>query len=532
VTPSDAAFGRRAQMRIAARCDEAGVVPALVTRRGEIEPLGSPAPAIASLLRSRVVGETVAAVWDRLAAGEVCEALSGMHLAAAALEDEPDRALLCVVLCDGFAGVPESQAALAEAGVDAADAARSVVARTDARAAADLARAARWGVEEVLAGERLEASVADPFADELASVYEQISVLYQLVRSMNSMENPASIVSLACGLLLETLDFGWFAACFEERPEISKTLSGRLISIGELPCGDDEFRALVSEVVGAGHGDRWSLVLTPDRDQLARRSGGEALLELIAHDGEAIGALVCGGRATRDPEISSVDIKLIDAVGEFLGVFHENVCRYNEQREMFLGTLHAMTGSVDAKDPYTRGHSDRVAHLGRQLALAAGLSVDEAEQVRIAGLLHDVGKIGVPERVLLKAGRLDDAEFEALKRHPVIGRDILDGVRPMAPMLPGVLHHHERWDGRGYPHGLAGERIPRIARILAVADAFDAMSSNRAYRDAMPRAKALEEIVRCAGTQFDPELAPLFVRLDFSRYDEMVQQAGPQSKAA
>ena len=146
------------------------------------------------------------------------------------------------------------------------------------------------------------------------------------------------------------------------------------------------------------------------------------------------------------------------------------------------------------------------------------------DRMHIAGLVHDVGKIGVPESVLLKSGRLTDEEFGLIRKHPEIGHRILKDIPRFQDVLPGVLHHHERWDGRGYPRGLEGEKIPLVARLIGLADSFDAMSSTRTYRAAMSRSRVLEEIGACTGTQFDPRLAPVFVAMDFSRYDEMVQE--------
>jgi HD-GYP domain-containing protein (c-di-GMP phosphodiesterase class II) len=144
-------------------------------------------------------------------------------------------------------------------------------------------------------------------------------------------------------------------------------------------------------------------------------------------------------------------------------------------------------------------------------------------------MLHDVGKIGVPEAVLRKPGRLTEEEFALVKEHPAVGHTILRDIAALGPMLPGVLHHHERWDGGGYPHGLAGQRIPLMGRVLALADTFDAMSSNRAYRPAAPRQRVLDEIQRCSGTQFDPELVGIFLSLDFNSFDALL---GQQAKAS
>jgi HD-GYP domain-containing protein (c-di-GMP phosphodiesterase class II) len=154
------------------------------------------------------------------------------------------------------------------------------------------------------------------------------------------------------------------------------------------------------------------------------------------------------------------------------------------------------------------------------------------ERIRIAGLVHDVGKIGVPEAVLRKPGRLTDEEFEQIKRHPRIGYDILRDIGPLGDVLPGVLYHHERWDGRGYPEGLTAGEIPLMGRLLAVADAFDAMSSDRSYRPALPREKVLREMIDCAGSQFDPELVPIFVKLDLTEYDAMVARHEAQEAEA
>jgi putative two-component system response regulator len=183
-----------------------------------------------------------------------------------------------------------------------------------------------------------------------------------------------------------------------------------------------------------------------------------------------------------------------------------------------------MTAAIDAKDRYTRGHSERVGLMASKMAAAIGMDKTLVEQYRIAGLVHDVGKIGVPEGVLTKPGRLTDEEFAQIKLHPGIGYNILKDIPALSASLPGVLSHHERWDGRGYPNKISGEEIPLIARVLALADTFDAMSSNRSYRPALPRHKVLEEIARCAGSQFDPQLAPIFVKLDFTDFDAALEQ--------
>lgn len=175
------------------------------------------------------------------------------------------------------------------------------------------------------------------------------------------------------------------------------------------------------------------------------------------------------------------------------------------------GALSALVSALDAKDPYTAGHSTRVAELATFMATRLGMSSDEAEVLRRAGLLHDVGKIGIDDAVLRKHGDLTDQEFRAMKRHPVIGYEILKEINPFEPLLPAVLHHHECWDGTGYPAGLRGDEIPRLAQIIAVADAFDAMTSDRPYRKAMSPARVREIFERGAGRQWAPDICMILL---------------------
>lgn len=169
--------------------------------------------------------------------------------------------------------------------------------------------------------------------------------------------------------------------------------------------------------------------------------------------------------------------------------------------------------AVEMKDRYTAGHTERVT----QYALAIYDQMDEEQKrllprddLRYAGLLHDIGKVAVPDHILLKEGRLTEAEYELIKRHPTVGADLVEQIEYLAHVSPGVRYHHERWDGKGYPAQLKEEEIPLIGRILAVADTFDAMTSARTYRKALPAQVAFEEILRCAGTQFDPNVVAVF----------------------
>lgn len=173
--------------------------------------------------------------------------------------------------------------------------------------------------------------------------------------------------------------------------------------------------------------------------------------------------------------------------------------------------LAAFSAALEARDPYLGGHSSRVTSFAEGLARALGWRGERIDALRLGGSLHDVGKIAVNASVLQKPGPLDDDELEQMRSHPVAGVRLIEGVAGRHPALPYVLHHHERWDGTGYPHRLAGEKIPLEARLLGVADAFDAMTSARPYRPALTVEVALSELQRCAGTQFDPQLARTFV---------------------
>jgi putative nucleotidyltransferase with HDIG domain len=175
--------------------------------------------------------------------------------------------------------------------------------------------------------------------------------------------------------------------------------------------------------------------------------------------------------------------------------------------------LLALANALEAKDPYTRGHSERVAGVGRRIALELGLDADEVAAVAEAGLLHDIGKIGVPEGMLQKPGPLTAEEWQAMRRHPVVGAQIIAPFEVFARSAPLIRHHHERWDGSGYPDGLAGPAIPLGARIVAVADVFDALTSGRPYRAALARDAGLSQLLDEAGRSLDPSVVRASVRL-------------------
>ncbi len=189
----------------------------------------------------------------------------------------------------------------------------------------------------------------------------------------------------------------------------------------------------------------------------------------------------------------------------------ENVALYEGLYENMLSTLNSMAKILDARDPHTLQHSTRVTNLSLAMATILKLSDDEKDVLYIAASLHDIGKVGIPDSILLKPGLLTDEEFGIIKRHPDIGADILKPLPPMSRETDVIRYHHERYDGKGYPYGIGGEEIPLLSRIITLADSYDAMTSDRPYRKGLPMDKAIEEVVRCIGSQFDPELAKLFI---------------------
>lgn len=367
-----------------------------------------------------------------------------------------------------------------------------------------------------LASIQTHAGDIENFTEQLAHAYDTIDLLYTLGRAMGQPNTPKEFLASLCARTRAVMGFAWVAACFEGDASIPLGLRNVTAVEGDMLADLASCRRTLLEWTTRG-------VQPVIHERVPALGGdtGQVISQPLMLRGRAVGILAAGGKQGPDPLMSSYDSQLFEACAGFLATFLDNVALYDDQKQLFMGTLQALTGAIDAKDRYTCGHSERVSILSWQLAEAAGLSMEDAERVRIAGLVHDVGKIGVPDAVLTKPGKLTDDEFGAIKLHPDIGHRILLPVPQLTDVLPGVLHHHERYDGKGYPSRIAGEDIPLMARIIAVADTFDAMSSDRSYRKKLTREQVLAEITRCAGTQLDPRLAALMVRMDLDLYDEM-----------
>jgi HD-GYP domain-containing protein (c-di-GMP phosphodiesterase class II) len=207
------------------------------------------------------------------------------------------------------------------------------------------------------------------------------------------------------------------------------------------------------------------------------------------------------------------ELRLLHSMAEQIAVVITNTDLYRNLERFVINMVKSLVFAIEAKDEYTRGHSERVCRYSLLMADRMGLNEERKKALQWASILHDSGKIGIPESILNKPWHLNDEEYQVVKNHPVKGHTILEPLEQLASSLPGILHHHERYDGKGYPGGLKGEEIPLDARIIAVADTFDAMTSDRAYRRGKSQAEALEEIKKVAGSQLDPELVKVFEKV-------------------
>lgn len=369
------------------------------------------------------------------------------------------------------------------------------------------------------------------FSEQLGDSYEVVTTLQDLGRSMGALHEPAGIIEDGITEIAATLDYRWAACCIRDDSNVRHVLKSTLQQAGMCAYDNAQIATIIEHIQTSealGSADRTTIYTVPKGFEHLEP---QILVHPIERGGEMLGMLIAGGKNGDDPQVSSHETKLMESIAGMLGAALENAELYHRQQLTFMGTIKALSAAIDAKDPYTQGHSERVAMLSAMLAEKVGYSKEDAERIRISGLVHDVGKIGVAESVLCKPARLTDDEFEQIKRHPTIGYEIIKDIPDLHDILPGVLHHHERFDGNGYPAKLAGEDIPHMARIMALADTFDAMSSNRAYRSGMPREKVFAEFRKCAGTQFDPELVEPFLSIDFSIFDRMVAHHKAQKPA-
>ena len=373
----------------------------------------------------------------------------------------------------------------------------------------------------------------DMVSNELAHTYEELVLLHKVSTHMKLTESDANFLQMACDNLTNIVSVEGIAILLERMvgdQELMVVVAGSgLIDIDERMAG--VLRGRLTTEIDSGK----EAMLDSDVDDKFKYDWPENIKNIIAvplfgkdkgesriSDGsrrcsQIMGMMVAINRIDK-PDFDSTDIKLFNSVANSCAVFVENGRLFKDLQELFIGSLKALTNSIDAKDQYTRGHSERVAFISRWIAeklVAKGLLTEEQlHRIYLSGLLHDIGKIGVDESVLRKKGKLTEEERNCMKTHPSIGAGILNEIKQMRDIVPGILCHHERIDGRGYPNGLIGDEIPLMGKIIGLADSFDAMTSDRVYRPAMTVEEAIAEIEKCLGTQFDGDVAKAFIESD------------------
>jgi len=355
-------------------------------------------------------------------------------------------------------------------------------------------------------------------SNNLASTYEEISLLYRLTQNLKLSKSDEDLGRIALEWMQEVVPASGLAIQLAPVAEgdQSTTHAARsetvLLTSGDCPINAMQFSALISHLC-PGLPKQPIVVnrpITEQADWPHRQIRQLVLVPLL--EGENVFGWLTAINHVEDGEFGTVEASLLSSVAAILGIHSGNIELYRQQSQLLKGVVQALTSAIDAKDPYTCGHSDRVARVAVRVAEELGCDTKTIDTLYLAGLLHDIGKIGIKDGVLRKAGKLSDDEYEHIKQHVEIGHRILHDLSKLEGVLPVVLHHHESWDGNGYPSKLGSERIPLAARIMAVADAFDAMSSDRPYRKGMPDARVDEILHAGAGQQWDPDVVAAFFR--------------------
>lgn len=366
-------------------------------------------------------------------------------------------------------------------------------------------------------------------SNELSNSYEELVLLYKMSSNMKVTHADSNYLQLACDSLTEIIDVEGIAILLKKRIKNHKkfilTAGAGIIDINP-QLTEDLQSNLSNELFNGAEALLDSDVDSPHKYDWPDRIRNIIAVPLQVSD-EMTGMLVAINRKDK-PDFDSTDVKLFNSVAHQCAVFIENGRLFNDLKELLVGSLRALTSSIDAKDQYTRGHSERVAFIARwiaeNLAETEDISREMIHRIYLAGLLHDIGKIGIDETVLGKNGKLTDTERKQIMSHPSIGAAILSEIKQMNDIVPGVLNHHERVDGKGYPYGLKGDQINLIGKIVSIADAFDAMTSKRTYRDAMSLEDAAGEIRKGLGTQFDEKVGQAFLNSDLHSLSTILQE--------
>ncbi|NND98586.1 MAG: HD domain-containing protein [Pirellulaceae bacterium] len=347
-------------------------------------------------------------------------------------------------------------------------------------------------------------SEVEQLAEALAARYEELSLIHNLSASLTLGEAPITVIEKLLAELLRCTDADTLAILLEP-DEASE-------AVASVHCvGVDVDRTLLTSVAIETELQAQQLFggLPPMSLVNALQVGDQPMMRAIVVPIEgpshSLGRMIAI-RAGERKEFGTIEADLMKSTSMMLGIHLINQRQYIELQQIFEGTINSLVSALDAKDNYTSGHSTRVSELTVELATRLGYDDEGLSRVRRGGILHDIGKIGVDDAVLRKPGKLTDDEFDQIKQHPILGYEILKGIRQFRDILPAVRNHHESWDGRGYPDALAGNEIPRDAQIMAVADAFDAMTSDRPYRSGMSLEKVVSIFQDGRGKQWAPDV--------------------------
>ncbi len=343
---------------------------------------------------------------------------------------------------------------------------------------------------------------------ELSNAYEELSLLYRISEVFSFMsveeicvrisEEAVNTLGVRCAAVLFLDEKG---ETLRTRTSVGNWSRDRVIHKGSNPAWkaveskkSSSFRRLADTEYGDDFPGLSSLMVCP-----------------VAGKIKVIGAIVVADKGSGE-EFYSNDSKLLAAIAAQAGLAIENAFLYEELESLLLGAIRSLVKALEATSYWTAGHTERVTEYSLGIARVMGLGRETLEKLRICALLHDIGKIATPKEILNKEGELEAAEWDEIKRHAGLGAEILTELRQFSEIILSIKYHHEHWNGRGGIYGLKREGIPLMARILAVADAFDAMTSDRPYRKMKSREEAVKEMVRCSGTQFDPEVVTAFLR--------------------
>jgi putative nucleotidyltransferase with HDIG domain len=371
----------------------------------------------------------------------------------------------------------------------------------------------------------LEAEVAchtssdelETLSNNLAATYEELSLVYRISGSMQLTQRPEGYLQNVCEELVEVMGVSTAVAIVYPHAGGHDTQDqDMVVAAGGCGLDDRQLALLASKYMVPRFGEENRGVVDNhfqhEEDQWPDGQVRRLVSVPLIADGPPCGIMI--GIDKLDREFDSIDLKLLSSIGNQSAVFLANSRLYGDLEDLLMGVLHALSATIDAKDPYTCGHSRRVALISRRLAEKVGFDAKRVRRIYLAGLLHDIGKIGVPEAVLCKAGKLTDDEYTQMKSHPLLGAKILGGIRQLDDVIPGILCHHERLDGKGYPNGFSSDELSMDSLIVGLADSFDAMTSDRIYRKALPVDVVRKEIEDNAGLQFDRSLVAEFLSWD------------------